>query len=149
MTQRKEVKALVKISAATAQLEAATETASAPDLVSAKDNKMEEIPLDANEIFASLENARKQFVNAYHEKLKAERGLEAAEAEAYKHFRKEGESIEDSKRSAKLHEAVKEWSAKSDMAAATHLGYRFKYENLVILSELRRSQESTRRTLLK
>ena len=102
---------------------------------------------DPDEILASLEDARERLVHSYHKKLSSERGYEYAEIEAYRAARKEGLSVEDAKRAAKILESVKTWAERADGSAAEHLSDKLSYENLVIHSELLRTQESSLRKM--
>lgn len=102
---------------------------------------------DPEKIFAALETQRAILVDALETKLKAEKALERAEDTVFEIHRKTGIAIEDCKRSARLapetQKLFEEWiKAKKDYDSAL-----YRFDNLKIFAELRRTQETSLRQM--
>lgn len=104
-------------------------------------------PFDPDKIFSALEATSNALVDALEAKLKAEKALERTEDSAYAIAKAAGISIEDARRSARGDPLALKMYEEYVVAERAYKKALYRYDNLKILAELRRTQESSLRHL--
>jgi transcriptional regulator of met regulon len=99
------------------------------------------------EIFSSLEEAHHARIAALRELKRAEIHAERLEDTAYRNFRGQKMPIDDAKRSARNEDIVRAAQDALIEAEVQHQKAYGTYQNYVMLAELRRTEESSKRRL--